>query len=182
MTKLSRCAVATAAAVLAIGAGTASWAATAASAAPVRPAAPSATIPRCAPGQLAVWVSPDSANGAAGTIHYRLDFTNISDAVCHLYSWPGVSATNSYGKQLGVPAIRNPDAPATYVNIWPDGTVHANLGYVDVQVSPGCKPETATFLKVYPPDDFGSRNAFFPLPVCTNNTYDLTIGRVQPGA
>jgi hypothetical protein len=182
MTKPSRRAVATAAAVLAIGAGTATWAATTASAAPVKPTAPSTAIPRCRPDQLLVWVSPDTANGTAGTTYFHLDFTNISDAVCHLYSWPGVAATDRYGRQLGVPAIRNPDVPATYVNILPHGTAHANLGYVDVQVSPGCRPETATFLRVYPPDDTVPRNAFFPLQVCTDHTNDLTIGRVQPGA
>jgi hypothetical protein len=48
-------------------------------------------------------------------------------------------------------------------------------------VTPQCHPTTATFLKVYPPDDTGYRNAYFPLPACTNTTDYLTIGRVQAG-
>jgi hypothetical protein len=183
MTKFSRRAVATAATVLAVGTGTVTWAATSASAAPAGQAAPSGVIPRCAPDQLYVWVSPDSGSGAAGTIHYNLDFTNRSHSWCHLYAWPGVSATNADGHQLGAGAVRNPDVPARYINIAPNGgTAHSDLGYVDVQVSPQCHPVTATFLKVYPPDDRGSRNAFFPLPACTDGTKYLTIGRVQPGA
>jgi hypothetical protein len=67
------------------------------------------------------------------------------------------------------------------VNVRPGQTAHAVLGYVDVQVSPGCHPTTATALRVIPPNTTGSRSAFFPLPVCTNNTVDLTIGRVQAG-
>lgn len=181
MIKLSRGTVATAAAVLAVGTGSATWAATSASAAPAKAAAQTSSIPRCTPAQLAVWVNADSADGTAGMTNYHLDFTNTSGGMCHLYSWPGVSATNSAGGQLGVPAIRNPNVPATYVNIPVGGTAHALLGYVDVQVSPSCKPTTATFLKVYPPDTTGARHAYFPLKVCTNGTYDLMIGRMQPG-
>jgi hypothetical protein len=187
MIKVTRRIVATAAAVLALGAGSATWAATSASAASTRPAAQAAAaaaaiIPRCTPGDLAVWVNADSANGAAGTIYYHLDFTNISAITCHLYSWPGVTARNQAGAQLGVPAIRTGGIPATYVNIAPGGTVHSVLGYVDVQVSKACKPVTATALKVYPPDDAGARWAFFPLPTCTTKTPNLVVWRVQPGA
>jgi hypothetical protein len=38
------------------------------------------------------------------------------------------------------------------------------------------------YLKVYPPDDTASRNAFFPRKACTNKTCYLTIGRVRVGA
>jgi hypothetical protein len=85
------------------------------------------------------------------------------------------------GKQLGVAAIRRSDVAARYINIPPGGTAHSYLGYVDVQVTPECKPATAMYLKVYPPDDTGARNAFFPLKACTNNTFYLTIGRVRAG-
>lgn len=181
MTKLSSAAMAASAAALAVVAGTATWATASASAAPAKSAAPSAVIPRCQPGQLYVWVSPNSAEGTAGTTYFHLDFTNISRSECHLYAWPGVSATNANGKQLGVPAIRNADVPARYVNILSGGTAHSNLGYVDVQVTPQCKMATAMYLKVYPPGSTGSRNAFFPLRACTNKTYYLTTGRLQPG-
>jgi hypothetical protein len=187
MIKVTRRAVATAAAVLALGAASATWAATSASAAPAQPAARAATsapgvIPRCTASDLAVWVNADSADGAAGTIYYHLDYTNISGATCHLYSWPGVTARNLAGKQLGVAAVRTGGAPATYVNIPPDGTAHSVLGYVDVQVAAACKPVTATSLKVYPPDDTAARWAFFPLPACTTKTLYLVVWRVQPGA
>lgn len=171
-----------AAAALALGAGAMTWAATSASAATGTRAATGAIIPRCQPSQLRVWVSPDSAQGTAGTTYFSLDFTNVSGTECHLYAWPGVTATDVNGKQLGAPAARNPDVPARYVNIPAGGTAHSNLGYVDVQVTPACSPAAATYLKVYPPDDTSSRNAFFPVQACTDSTSYLTIGRVQPGA
>ncbi len=195
MIKLSR-AVSAAAAVLAVGAGSLTWAVTSASASTERtvvhvgsaapavrvaPAVKSAVIPRCQPSQLATWVNADGADGTAGTSYYHLEFTNISRATCHLYSWPGVSAVNLAGKQLGPAAVRGGTVKAAYVNIAPGATAHSILGYVDVQVTPACKPTTASFLKVYPPDDTGARHAFFSLHVCTTNTKDLTIWRVQPG-
>jgi Domain of unknown function (DUF4232) len=182
MPKLSRRALAAAAAVLAAGTWSVTWAATSAVAAPAKPAPPRVVAPRCNPDQLYVWVSPDSANGTAGTTYFKLDYTNIGRATCHLYGWPGVSATDLNGKQLGVPALRDPDVTARYINVVPGGTAHSSLGYVDAQVYSGCPRATATYLKVYPPDGTGARNAYFPLKVCTNRTYDLTIGRVQAGA
>jgi hypothetical protein len=181
MIKVSRRAAAAAAAVLALGIGSATWATTSASAATAKPAAPS-SIPRCTTGQLAAWVNADSANGAAGTIFYHLDLTNTGRRTCWTFGWPGVSAVNWAGRQLGVPAVRRHDVRPRIVNIPPGGTAHSTLGYVDVQVTPSCRPTTATFLKVFPPSNRTARHAFFPLQVCTNRTWDLTIGLIQPGA
>jgi hypothetical protein len=165
-------------AALALGLGSAAWAATSAS------AASEAVIPRCAPGQLGVWVNVASGSGAAGSVYYHLDFTNTSGETCHLYGYPGVSATNAAGRQLGNAAARDSAVPASYVNIPPGGTAHAILRYSDVEVSTsGCEPANASLLKVYPPDDFGAQYAFFSLPACTVTGHNyLTIRRVQPGA
>ena len=162
-------------ATVALGIGAAAWATSSADAA-------SAATPRCTAGNLAVWVNADSENGAAGTIFYNLDFTNISGHTCHLFGYPGVSATNFNGKQLGPAARRDNGVPATTVNIVPGGTAHATLGYVDVQVDPSCHPVRADVLKVFAPNTVVARHAFFDLPVCTTNRIDLTIRRVQPGA
>ena len=177
MAKPSRRTLTATAAALAIGAGSLTWAVTSASA-----ASAASAIPRCQASQLYAWVSPDSGNGAAGTIYYHLDLTNVSGSTCNLIGYPGVSAVNSAGKQLGATARRNAVAPARYINIAPNGTAHAILGYVDAQVGSGCPKATATFLKVYPPNDTGSRLAWFPLQVCTNKAVDLTIEVVQAGA
>jgi hypothetical protein len=181
MIKVTRRAAAAAAAVLALGVGSATWA-TSASAATAKPAAQPSFTPRCTSSDLAVWVNADSANGAAGTIFYHLDLTNPSHRSCYLLGWPGVAATTSSGHRLGLPARNSFNAPLRVVTVRPGATAHALLGYVDVQVTPGCHPTNATFLKVTPPHTPSSRNAFFPLPVCQTHTVDLTIGRVQSGA
>ena len=135
MIKISRRAIATAAAALAVGAGSVTWVATSASAATAKPAAMSARIQPCSASQLGVWVNADSGNGAAGTIYYHLDFTNTSGRTCYLYGWPGVIATNWAGGQLGQPARQVHDVKARVVNVPPGGTAHAALGYVDAQLS-----------------------------------------------
>lgn len=176
MIKVTRRRIAAAAAALGMGIGGTVWATSAASAS----AAPAA-ISECTSGQLAVWVSPDRANGAAGSIFYPLDFTNISGRTCFLVAYPGVSATNGNGKQLGSPAQRDSSVPRRVVDVAPGATAHATLRYVDVQVDPSCRPATSTFLKVFPPDQTKFRQAFFVARVCTTSRIDLFITRVAPG-
>jgi hypothetical protein len=177
MNKTVRRLAAAGAAVAALGAGSAVWATSS-----VAAATPSVIGP-CGAGQLSVWVNASSENGAAGSTYYNLDFTNTSGTECNLYGYPGVSAIGANGKQLGDSAARDTVIPARYINIAPGTTAHAVLRYVDVQVASSCTPVNASFLKVYPPDDTGSRLAFFSLPSCgKTGTGYLQIERVQPGA
>jgi hypothetical protein len=177
MNKTVRRLTAASAALAALAGGSAVWATSSSAAA----AAPS-TVGRCGAGQLSVWLNASSENGAAGSVYYNLDFTNTSGTECHLYGYPGVAAIGAGGSQLGASAARNSVIAARYVNIAPGQTAHAVLRYVDVQVTPGCKPADAAFLKVYPPDETGSRLAFFSLPSCTaSGAGYLQIERVQPG-
>jgi Protein of unknown function (DUF4232) len=183
MFKLNRRTVAAAVTAAAAVAGSASLAATTASAATGQPAAASAPvlIPRCTADDVAVWLNSSSAERSGGTINYHLDFTNTSSRYCHLYSWPGVAAMSSADKQLGPAAERNSSVAATYVNIAPGATAHAQFGYATGLVTKACKPVLATHLNVFPPDDSGSRAAFFAASACTKSVKDLVIGRVQSG-
>jgi len=172
----SRRVIAAAVAALGLGIGSAVVASSSASAAP-------AAIPECTSANVAVWISPELANGAAGTIYYPLDFTNISNHTCYLVGWPGVSAVNGTIKQLGAAAVRDTTIPRRVVNVAPGGTAHATLLYVDAVVfNPGCGRVTASYLNVYPPDQRSARIAFFDNAVCTvkARTY-LRIWRIQPG-
>ena len=172
------------------GIGAAAWASAPASAvsaafsSTVSSTVSSAVIPRCTPGQLAVWVNADSANGAAGSVYFHLDFTNVSRATCHLYGYPGVSAVSGTGAQLGDAASRDPVAPKRYVNIVPGGTAHTILRVVDTgDFSPSaCRPVDARRLIVYPPDDTGPRQALYDLSSCgAKGAGYLSVETVQPG-
>jgi Protein of unknown function (DUF4232) len=157
-----------------------------------------AVVPRCAaiagggPGLgLGVWVAADQGNGAAGTIFYPLEFTNLSGRTCSLYGFPGVSAIDRHGRQLGSPAGwesgtqgGGPFGIAHTVILAPGATAHAVLAYHDAVVgsAPGCHPATASELRVYPPDQRTAAHAFFDLPVCSHaGPVYLNVGPIQRG-
>ncbi|HEX4089503.1 MAG TPA: DUF4232 domain-containing protein [Trebonia sp.] len=164
---------------LTLGAGGAVWATTAASAAP-------AAIPSCTTANLAVWVDVSQGSGAAGTIFYPLDFTNTSNHACTLYGYPGVSATNANGRQLGRAAQRDPRYKARKVTIGAGGSAHAILSWVEIGnfTASGCKPANASLIRVYPPNRKSAAYGFFSLQACTSTKklYQyLFVTTVQPG-
>jgi hypothetical protein len=168
-----------AAAVAGLAISTAAYAATSSNAA-------SASIPRCTAGDLGVWLAIDQGNGAAGTIYYPLEFTNLSHHTCYLFGYPGVSALDRNGHQLGSPADWGSLAGAHVVNLAPGATAHTLLGYHDVVVStePGChEVNSAVELRVYPPDQRSATDAAFSFPVCSHRgpIYMSIIEPIKPG-
>jgi Protein of unknown function (DUF4232) len=153
----------------------------------------SAAIPECTAalgqsGDVSAWVADGQGNGAAGTIYYPLEFTNLSGHACSMYGFPGVSAISRGGQQLGSPADwesgGSSGTPRTII-VRPGGTAHAVLAYHDVVVStsPGCDPVNTTFeLRVYPPDQRVAAFAFFGLQACSHaGPAYLSVGPVKPG-
>ena len=131
----------------------------------------STSIPRCTATDLGVWVAVDQGNGAAGTIYFPLEFTNLSHHTCYLYGYPGVSALDFNGHQLGSPADWGSLVGAHTVNLAPGTTAHTLLGFHDVVVStePGCGPvKLAVDLRVYPPGQRSATDAAFAIQVCSH--------------
>ena len=182
-TTAARRAIAVAAAVAATGLATTS-AAFAATSAPS-----AAATPRCAANagrpSLAVWVAVDQSQGAAGTIYYPLEFTNLSAHSCSLHGFAGVSAIDRAGRQLGSPAGWNSGTSNTVI-LAPGATAHAVLEYHDAVIgqSPGCHSvSTASELRVYPPDQRTAAHAFFDLQACSHaGPIYMDVGPIQPGA
>jgi hypothetical protein len=175
--------IAATATALTLGIGGAVWVASSASAAP---AATSTAAPACSTANLSVWVDVSQASVAAGTGFYPLDFTNTGSHACTLYGYPGVSATNANGGQLGRAAGRNPRWKAKTVTIPAGGSAHSILSWVEVAnfTGSGCKPTTASLIKVYPPNRKSASFGFFSLQACraTKPLYTyLYVTTVQPG-
>ena len=126
------------------------------------------------------WSSP----AKAGTRYFPLEFTNLSTHTCSLDGFPGVSAVNDSGRQLGDPALWSRTSTPHTVLLAPGATAHAFLGYVDAEVStaPGCKPEPAVQLKIYPPGQRSATYTFFPAEACSapRHTY-LVVQPILPG-
>jgi hypothetical protein len=143
-------------------------------------------IPRCTAGDLGVWLALDQGNGAAGTIYYPLEFTNLSRHTCYLFGFPGVSALDRNGRQLGSPADWGSLHGARIVNLAPGATAHTMLGYHDVVVTtePGChEVNSAVDLRVYPPGQRSATDAAFAFPVCSHRgpIYMSVLEPIVPG-
>jgi hypothetical protein len=124
------------------------------------------TTPACTTAHLAVWLGI-GPGGAAGSTYYPIEFTNVSSSSCHLYGYPGVSATN--GQQVGRAAGRAPSSNEHTVTLAAGATAHAVLQIVDVSALPPttCKPVKATGLQVYPPGETASATIPFSFRACS---------------
>ena len=146
----------------------------------------SAPVPACQASRLGVWIALAQSNGAAGTIYYPLNFTNVSGRTCSLHGFPGVSAIARNGHQLGSPAGWATKVAARTVVLAPGATAHTILQYRDAEVStaPGCDPvNTAVVLRVYPPGQYDATIAAFDLQVCSHaGPVYMSVEPIRPGA
>jgi hypothetical protein len=123
------------------------------------------TVPSCSGLTTDVWLNTQG-NGTAGTIYYKLEFTNFTTKSCTFSGFPGVSAVSIFGKQVGAPARR--DGSAKTVTLKPGATAYAMLGIIFTSNFPvkSCAPTTAAGLRVYPPNSTQSWIDWFPFSVC----------------
>jgi len=124
----------------------------------------------CAESSTYVWLAL-APQGAAGTIYYPVEFTNIGSTTCTLRGFPGVSAITKTDHQLGPAAGRITTSVRTDT-LKPGQTVNALLGIVEPGIIAGCHGATAFGLKVYPPNQkerefVGS----FTFSACTNKVF-----------
>jgi hypothetical protein len=187
--KTARRAIAVTAAALAAGLIAASAAVAAGSPGAVLTAATSRTAPAavraCTADDLGVWLAVAQLDGAAGSVYYPLQFTNLSRHACAMRGFAGVSAVDRNLHQLGSPAGWAHMVPVRTVVLAPGRTAHAVLRYSDVTVStaPGCHPTLRTFeLRVYPPGQRHATYAAFDFEVCSHaGPVYMDIGPIQAG-
>ena len=125
------------------------------------------TAPACSTSGLDVWLDTQGS-GAAGTIYYDLEFTNLSGSTCTLFGYPGLSGVNLAGTQLGSAATRIGATPHT-VTLANGATAFARIGIVQAGIFPSsqCGPVTAAGLRVFPPNQTQSKKVPFPFPACS---------------
>jgi hypothetical protein len=158
---------------------------TAAQAPALARAAATTSTPKCTAADLGTWVAADQGDGAAGTVFFPLEFTNLSGHACSLFGFPGVSATDSHGHQLGSPARWDHSVSPHLVTLAPGATAHSVLAYSDVVVGncPAGHVRTASALRIFPPDRFQAAHAYWDLATCAvKGSVFLQVGAIQPGA
>ncbi len=132
--------------------------------------------PTCTAASTAVWLGiPDDA--AAGHSYWQLEISNTGKGTCTFYGYPGVSALNYKGNQVGLPATRS--GAKQLVTLAPGGTAHVVLVIVD----PGAlcsNPVNAVLLRVYAPGQTSAHLVPLSFQVCPGKS-NLRVDAVHPG-
>ena len=143
-------------------------------------AAAAASAPAaCATSDLVAWINTNG-NGAAGSIYYTLEFTNLSGRACTMLGYPGVSAISLGGGEVGSVAGRSSGFTPALVTIARGATVTALLQITEAANFPNasCHRTTAAGLRVYPPNQRASSVIPFPFAACSSS--GPTILHVEP--
>ncbi len=152
--------------------GGAALTATAASAAPSAPATPA-----CISSNLTVWTG-SPGDDALGHSFWQVQISNVGHHACTLFGYPGVSAVNSSGHQVGKPAGHS--GHKATVTIPAGGTSHFVLSVTDPFIV-CAHPVHATDLKVFAPGQFHAESTPFSVSVCRSKV-TLRVDAVHAGA
>jgi hypothetical protein len=146
------------------------------------PAAPAPTATKACPASgLVVWAGPEPGGGAAGSVYYRIEFTNLSTATCTLSGYPKVNAVDLKGRRIGAFASHEKKA-AKQVTLAPGQSASATLRIVDALNFPAdkCKATTAAGLRVAIPGGSGNKIAPLAFETCVKaTTKTLSVAPVQ---
>jgi hypothetical protein len=132
-------------------------------------------VVRCDGPTLGVAVG--DGEGAAGTIHYLVPFTNRGGASCYLQGFPGVAAADAAGA-VQVNAVRDTATTATRVVLAPGRSAHADLAVRNVPPSSAPCPSYPLLL-VTPPDSRRTSTISQSVRPCANQ---MRVTVVRPGA
>ncbi len=125
------------------------------------------------------------AQGAAGSTYQVIDFTNISNATCTLYGYPGVSLAG--GKpvtQIGLAAAESHASTRKLITLAPGAVGNAVLQIAHAVNFPAakCGLVTADYLQIYPPNQTTPAYLHYSSQTCAKKVQILTISVVQSGS
>jgi len=144
-----------------------------------RAPARAAAAPACKAQQLVNWLNTN-ANGAAGTVYYQLQFTNLGRK-CSLRGYPGVSAVSLSGHQIGKPARRTTGLKIKTVTLRTGKTARAAVGIEEAGAIPvsKCHPALVAGMRVFAPNGARATVIPFPFSACSTGTSSLVIRPVM---
>ena len=119
------------------------------------------------------------AEGAAGTLLYEIQISNIGHSTCTFLGYPGVSEVNVHGNEVGKPASHSGSKPL--VTLKPGGTAHFVLTYHQAGASCQQHPVNGAELRVFPPGQFHPQQVELGLQQCPGKSI-MSVDAVHPGA
>ncbi len=134
-------------------------------------AATAAGTPACSSSNLVAWLDTNSSNGL-GSSFFNLMFTNESGHRCTLIGYPGVSAVNLNGKQIGAAANHNTGVKKKLITLNNGGSAVADLAIAEALNFPPstCKPTASAGFRVYPPNQKAAKYVPFPFMTCAGKS------------
>jgi hypothetical protein len=145
------------------------------------PTAGAAASKACSSSGLVIWAGEEPGGGAAGSVYYRIEFTNLSGSSCTIAGYPKVSAVDLHGKRIGAAATVEPAKEAPSVKLAPGATATATLRIVEALNFPTgrCKPTTAAGLRITVPGGTGAKVAPLAFETCAKSgSKTLSVGPV----
>jgi hypothetical protein len=134
--------------------------------------------PRCTSQQTETWLGLGLGGGAAGTVFYPVEFTNIGRHACFIWGFPRAAAISKAGHQIGK-SSRALRLRHGIVELWPGQTAHATLGIVEAG-NVCSRPVWASSLRIRAPHQRASTELPFSFQACRGKRV-LVFGPVVPG-
>jgi hypothetical protein len=149
------------------------------------PAVDASTTKACPASGLVIWAGEEPGGGAAGSVYYRIEFTNLSGHTCTVSGYPKVNAVDLKGRSIGATATEAPGKKARTVKLRPGDSAVATLQIVEALNFPAgrCKATTAAGLRVGVPGGSGAKIAPLAFETCAvTKSKTLSVGPVTDGA
>jgi hypothetical protein len=146
------------------------------------PGAAASASPPCKTSGLVIWSNNGAGGGTAGSVFYKIRFTNLSGHACTLTGFPKVSAVNLTGKQIGSAAQQETGQKPKLVKLANGATANALLRVVDPgNFSPSaCHEVMGAGLRVTPPGQTASKLVPIPFATCSlASQVTLSVGVVK---
>jgi Protein of unknown function (DUF4232) len=144
------------------------------------PAADGAATKACPTADL-VAVAHVPGNGAAGSVYYKVELTNLSGSTCAVSGYPKVSAVDLNGKPIGAAATKTPAKKMPTVTLKQGQSAAVTVQIVEALNYPPakCKATWAAGLRIVLPGSSGSTLARLPFEACAlTSSQILSVGPV----
>jgi len=136
----------------------------------------------CSNSKLVIWFAEMPGDGTAGSIFYKLAFTNLGSSTCSLKGYPQITAANLGGGKVGSDATQESGTPVKSVTLKSGDSAYATLRIAEAgNYSPStCKPVMAAGLRVKAPGNGGPKLVPFPFEACSRNGHtNLSVRAVE---
>jgi uncharacterized protein DUF4232 len=149
---------------------------------PAAGAATPTTAKPCPASGLVIWAGEEPGGGTAGSVYYRIEFTNLTTLTCTVRGFPKVNAVDLKGHRIGAFATHEAGKKSKTVALAPGQSAAATLRIADALNFPAnkCKATMAAGLRIGVPGGSGNKIAPLAFETCVRSaSKTLAVAPVQ---